>query len=178
LFGSVASLFTQFVSGYTGANPDRRGRGIQDKPLWSMLELQELLDEWLIAFWANRPHDGLRDPVHPGRAFSPNQMHAALVETASYVPVALGASDYIELLPARWRAVNAYGIKIDRRTYDSSELDPLRGQGSGVPGHHGQWEIHHDPYDVSRIYLRGPQGWITVFWRHLDRVPVPFGDLA
>jgi transposase InsO family protein len=178
LFGSVASLFTQFVSGYTGSGPDRRGRTVGDKPLWSMLELQDLLDEWLIAFWQNRPHDGLRDPVHPGQAFSPNQMYAALVEAAGYVPVALEASDYIELLPARWRAVNAYGIKIDHRTYDCPALDPLRGQRSGVARGKGLWEIHHDPYDVSRIYLRGPQGWITVFWRHLDRVPVPFGDLA
>ena len=178
LFGSVASLFAQFVSGYTGSGPDRRGRMVEGRPLWSMLELQDLLDEWLIAFWQNRPHDSLRDPVHPGQAFSPNQMYAALVETAGYVPVALGADDYIELLPPRWRAVNAYGIKIDRRTYDSPDLNPLRGQRSGVTGRQGLWEIHHDPYDVSRIYVRGPQGWITVFWRHLDRVPVPFGDLA
>jgi putative transposase len=105
-------------------------------------------------------------------------MYAALVETAGYLPVALQADDYIELLPPRWRAINAYGIKIDRRTYDSPELNPLRGQGSAVTRRRGLWEIHHDPYDVSRIYVRGPQGWLTVFWRHLDRVPVPFGDLA
>ena len=178
LFGSVASLFAQFVSGYTGSNPDRRGRDLTDKPLWSMLELQELLDEWLIAFWQNRPHDGLRDPTQPARAFSPNQMYAALVESAGYVPVALKADDYIELLPARWRAINAYGIKVDRRTYDSDGLNPLRQQRSGVSGHKGLWEVHHDPYDVSRIFLRGPDGWITVFWRHLHRVPAPFGELA
>ena len=44
LFGSVASLFAQFVSGYTGSNPDRRGRMVEGRPLWSMLELQDLLD--------------------------------------------------------------------------------------------------------------------------------------
>ena len=53
-----------------------------------MAELQELLDEWLVAFWLNRPHDGLRDPEHPGRAFTPNEKYAALVEAAGYVPVA------------------------------------------------------------------------------------------
>ena len=26
--------------------------------------------------------------------------------------------------------------------------------------------------------MRGPGGWITCYWRHLDRVPVPFGELA
>ena len=56
-----------------------------------MLELQELLDEWLIACWQNRPHDGLRDPEHPGRMFTPNEKYAALVEAAGYVPVALSA---------------------------------------------------------------------------------------
>jgi transposase InsO family protein len=177
-FGSVGSLFCQFASGYAGRSPDRRGRHVEDQPLWSMAEMQELLDEWLIALWLNRPHDGLRDPEHPGRAFTPNEKYAALVEAAGYVPVALGPGDYIELLPAAWRAVNAYGIKLSRRSYDSEELNPLRLQPSGIREKKGLWEIRHDPYDVSRIHVRGPGGWITVFWKHLDRAPVPFGELA
>jgi transposase InsO family protein len=176
--GSVASLFCQFASGYTGRNPDRRGRHVEDQPLWSMAELQGLLDEWLVALWLNRPHDGLRDPEHPGRAFTPNEKYAALVEAAGYVPVALGPDDYIELLPAAWRAVNAYGIKLNRRSYDGETLNPLRLQPSGVREKKNLHEIRHDPYDVSLIHLRGPDGWITVFWKHLDRAPVPFGELA
>ena len=96
------------------------------------MELQGLLDEWLIACWQNRPHDGLRDPAAPGRAFTPNEKYAALVQAAGYVPVALSAGDYIELLPATWRAINAYGVKISHRIYDSEELNPFRGQRSGV----------------------------------------------
>ena len=177
-FGSVASLFCQFASGYAGRSPDRRGRHVEDQPLWSMAELQELLDEWLVAFWLNRRHDGLRDPEHPGRAFTPNEKYAALVEAAGYVPVALGPDDYIELLPASWRAVNAYGIKLARRSYDSEELNPLRLQPSGVREKKNLHEVRRDPYDVSRIHVRGPDGWITVFWKHLDRAPLPFGELA
>jgi transposase InsO family protein len=177
-FGSVASLFCQFASGYTGRSPDRRGRHVEDQPLWSMAELQELLDEWLVAFWLNRRHDGLRDPGHPGRAFTPNEKYAALVEAAGYVPVALGPDDYIELLPASWRAVNAYGIKLARRSYDSEKLNPLRLQPSGVREKKNLHEVRRDPYDVSRIHVRGPDGWITVFWKHLDRAPLPFGELA
>jgi len=177
-FGSVASLFCQFASGYAGRSPDRRGRHVEDQPLWSMAELQELLDEWLVAFWLNHPHDGLRDPEHPGRAFTPNEKYAALIEAAGYVPVALSGDDYIELLPAGWRKVNAYGIKLARRSYDSEELNPLRLQPSGISEHGGRWEIRHDPYDVSKIHVRGPDGWITVFWKHLDRAPLPFGELA
>jgi transposase InsO family protein len=177
-FGSVGSLFCQFASGYTGRSPDRRGRHVEDQPLWSMAELQELLDEWLVALWLNRPHDGLRDPEHPGRAFTPNEKYAALVEAAGYVPVALGPDDYTELLPVSWRAVNAYGIKLNRRSYDSEQLNPLRLQPSGVREKKNLYEVRHDPYDISRIHVRGPDGWITVFWKHLDRAPVPFGELA
>ena len=68
----------------------------------------------------------------PGRAFTPNEKYAALAETSGYVPVALSAGDYIELLPATWRAINAYGVKISYpRTYDDEELNPLRLQRSG-----------------------------------------------
>ena len=180
MLGSVATLFAQFVAGYTGSNTERRGRKVADGPLWSMLALQELLDEWLISAWQNRPHDGLRDPASPGRAFSPNEKYAALVEAAGYVPVALSAQDYIELLPARWQAINAYGIRIKYRTYDDEALNPLRRQRSGIKEKKDLWEVHHDPYDVSRVWVRNhlDGGWITAFWKHLRRVPMPFGELA
>jgi putative transposase len=87
----------------------------------------------------------LRDPLHPGRAFTPNEKYAALTETAGNVPLALSPDDHVELLPATWRAVNAYGIKISRRVYDGTELNPLRMQHSGVTRRKGLWDIHHDP---------------------------------
>ena len=176
---SVASLFAQFVSGYLGRSPEFRGRHADSEPLWPLTELQELLDEWLVG-WQNRPHDGLRDPAAPGRAFTPNEKYAALVEAAGYVPVALSAGDYIELLPATWRAINAYGVKVSHRVYDSEELNPFRGQRSGVTARQNLWEIHRDPYDVSRIWVRNhwDGGWITVFWKHLSTAPAPFGELA
>jgi putative transposase len=42
------------------------------------------------------------------------------------------------------------------------------------------WEIHRDPYDVSRIWVRNhwDGGWITVFWKHLSAAPAPFGEMA
>ena len=99
MLGSVATLFAQYVSGYTGRSAEYRGRGTEDSAVWSLPELQDLLDQWIIAYWQNRPHDGLRDPLHPGRAFTPNEKYAALIETAGYVPLALSAGDHIELLP-------------------------------------------------------------------------------
>jgi hypothetical protein len=180
MLGSVATMFAQYVSGYTGRSPEYRGRRTEEKAVWSLPELQDLLDQWIIAEWQNRPHDGLRDPLHPGRAFTPNEKYAALTETAGYVPLALSPDDHVELLPATWRAVNAYGIKISRRIYDGAELNPLRMQHSGVTARKGLWEVHYDPYDISRVWVRDHWngGWITVFWTQLHRVAAPFGELA
>ncbi|WP_031223477.1 Mu transposase C-terminal domain-containing protein [Streptomyces roseochromogenus] len=179
MLDSVGTLFAQFVAGYTGRSTDHRGRHLEKQPLWSLPELQELLDEWLVAKWQNREHDGLRDPLHPGRSFTPNEKYAALVEACGSVPVALSAEDYIELLPSTWRAVNDYGIRIKRRTYDGPDL--IRRQHSGVTEKKGLWEVHYDPYDISRIWVRNHHGqgeWIEATWKHLRHTPVPFGELA
>ncbi|WP_146065895.1 TnsA-like heteromeric transposase endonuclease subunit [Streptomyces sp. SM13] len=179
MLDSVGTLFAQFVAGYTGRSTDHRGRNLEKQPLWSLPELQELLDEWLVATWQNREHDGLRDPLHPSRSFTPNEKYAALIEACGYVPVALSAEDYIELLPSTWRVVNDYGIRIKRRTYDAPGL--IRRQHSGVAEKKGLWEVHHDPYDISRIWVRNHHGegeWIEATWKHLRHTPVPFGELA
>ncbi len=119
-FGSINTLFAQHVAGYTGPNVTRRGAGIE--AAWTIGELQDLLDEWLMVGWANRPHDALRDPAFPSRPVSPNDRYAALVSAAGYLPLTLTGSDYLELLPVSWRAINAYGIRIDYRTYDAPEF--------------------------------------------------------
>ena len=61
-----------------------------------------------------------------------------------------------------------------------TKLNPMRRQPSGIKEKKDLWEIHHDPYDVSRIWVRDTEGggWVTAFWKHLHRAPVPFGELA
>ena len=64
-FGSINTLFCQHVAAYTGSNPTPRGERRRREPHGRMPELQDLLDEWLIAGWQHRPHDSLRDPYFP-----------------------------------------------------------------------------------------------------------------
>jgi transposase InsO family protein len=177
-FNSVDTLFAQYVAGYLGNSVENRGEKAEQAAVWSMIELQELLDEWIVTAWQNRPHDGLRDPLTPGRALTPNEKYAALVETAGYVPVPLTNADYIELLPATWRAISSPGIKIKHRKYDAKALNPYRHQHSGVTAKKGLWEVHRDPYDVSRVWVRNHHdgGWIQATWTHLKTAPRPFGE--
>jgi putative transposase len=172
---AVKTLFAQHVAGYTGANPTLRGRGTTGE--WTIDELQDLLDEWLI-HWQHRPHDALRDPYQPRRMLSPNEKYAALVAAAGYLPITLTGEDYLELLPVKRRQINDYGIRIDHRTYDCDDLGPLRRQHSGDTAHRGLWEVHYDPYDVSQVFVRTRNGWITVPWTHLPMVAAPFADFT
>ncbi|MFE6749979.1 Mu transposase C-terminal domain-containing protein [Kitasatospora purpeofusca] len=178
--GSVATMFAQYVAGYTGRSAEMRGKDPGAQAAWSIHELQELLQEWVVAVWQTRPHDGLRDPLMPDRPLSPNEKYAALVSATGYIPVALSAEEYIQLMPREWRVIGPSGVRINNRTYDARELGPYRRQPSGAGPDGRLWEVHYDPYDISYVWVRNHRetGWITATWRHLRTSPVPMGELV
>ena len=177
-FQSINSLFCQYVSGYVGRDVTRRGSQVDSEAVWSLAQLQELFDEWVL-HWQRRHHEGLLSP-DSGRAVSPNEMYSVLVSAAGYLPLMLTGEDYLELLPAHWRTINDYGVRIDRRTYDDAGLNPYRRQHSGVAARNGAWEVRYDPYDLSQVFIRNHHdgGWIRAAWTHLPMVSAPFADFT
>lgn len=175
---SIGTLFAQYVTGYLGSSVERRGKNAEHQAVFSLLEIQDLLDEWIVTGWQNRPHDGLRDPFTPSRVMTPNEKYAALLTVSGYVPVPFGAEDYLELMPAETRVINSYGIKMRHRVYDTADLNPYRGQKSGMKALKDLWEVRYDPYDAGCVWIRNHHdgGWITAYWRQLSASPVPFGD--
>jgi hypothetical protein len=179
-FASINTLFCQHVAGYLGSNVTRRGADVDPERCFTVAQLQELFDEWVIAGWQSRPHQGLRHPLVPGHVLCPNEMYAAQVAIAGYLPVPLGEDDFLELLPALWRTVNEYGISINRRTYDSSALNPLRRVPSGIAAQGDRWEVHYDPYDVTRIWVRDHRAgkWVAADWTHKAMIGQPFAEFT
>ncbi|MEV4441860.1 transposase [Streptomyces sp. NPDC049577] len=182
-FSSIKTLFVQHVAGYTGAHTGERGQDTEDEAVWTLAQLAELLQEWIVCGWQVREHDGLRHPMMPRRALSPNEMWAALVAVCGYVPVPLGREDYIELMPVKRQKINDYGIRIDYRTYDHKVLNLYRGERSSAAD--GLWEIHYDPHDPGQVWVRlpardCPQGdrWEPVSWIHHTLVNAPFTDFT
>lgn len=177
-FDALNTLFAQYVAGFVGRSVDRRGTAEATAPVWSMAELQALLDEWIIAVWQNRPHNGLRHPAAPAKALTPNERYAIAIDSCGFVHTPITAEDYIELLPFAWRQINTYGIQISHRRYDAVGLNPYRRRHSGVTAQHGLWEVHFDPYDLSRVWVRNhlDGGWIQAAWTHLSSALVPFGE--
>ncbi len=120
-FASINTLFCQHVAGYTGRDTTRRGPDVAEDALWTVAQMQELFDEWVVVCWQNRPHEGLSHTGGEGRGLSPNEMYAACVGISGYVPLPLAGDDYIELLPTAFRTVNDYGLTKEalfERTHD------------------------------------------------------------
>ncbi|PAN02077.1 transposase [Streptomyces sp. Alain-F2R5] len=183
-FSSINTLFVQHVAGYTASHTGERGKDPAGEAVWALAQLAEMFQEWIICGWQGREHDGLRHPMMPRCALSPNEMWAALVAVCGYVPVPLGREDYIELMPVKRQKINDYGIRIDYRTYDHKALNPHRGERS--PAGDGLWEIHYDPHAPGQIWVRLPNpsqaqqrwSWETVPWIHHTLVTAPFTDFT
>ncbi|RPE28036.1 DDE-type integrase/transposase/recombinase [Kitasatospora cineracea] len=176
-FGSMNTLLWQYVPGYTGSNVTQRGTDIEQHACYSVAQLQELLDEWLV-HWHHRPHGGLRHPALPKAPLTPMQMWDALVAVAGHVPVPFTGRDYLELLPVRWQVIHDHGIRLEHRTYDADLLGPYRGQPSTVTARGGRWEVHHNPHDLRQIWIRLPgyDHLVEIPWIHRDHVHQPFDD--
>ncbi|WP_439678137.1 transposase [Embleya sp. MST-111070] len=173
-FRAIGSGFSQYVAGHVGPDITQRGAAASGDACWSLAQLRELLDEWVVVGWQERVHDALRHPMMPGVTVSPNEMWAALVAVTGHVPVPLQMGDYVELLETRWQAINDYGIRFGYRTYDHRGLNGHRRRRSTRADKGGRWEVHHDPYDPSRVWVRLPEGWLEVPWVHAGAVRSPF----
>ena len=51
-FASINTLFCQHVASYTGSNPTLRGTDATGA--WTLPELQDLLDEWLLSVFTDQ----------------------------------------------------------------------------------------------------------------------------
>lgn len=177
VFASINSGFTQYLAGYVGPNVVRRGTDPGAEAFWTLTEVQNLLDLWIVATWQNRPHEGLRHPAMPRRDLTPNEMYAALASVAPSANVVLERDDFISLLPVAYRAIQPYGINFEGLHYDGAGLHPYRGTKSGLPAPaSGKWEVRYDPYRLPTIFVRDHHKgcWIEAEWTMTKQTLAPF----
>ncbi|QCB97633.1 transposase [Arthrobacter sp. PAMC25564] len=58
---SIGTLFAQYVTGYLGSSVERRGKNAEGQAVFSLPEIQDLLDEWIVTGWQNRHHEERRN---------------------------------------------------------------------------------------------------------------------
>jgi hypothetical protein len=153
-FGSIKSLFSQFLPGYTGKDLTHRGKNVAGERLWRIDQINDFLQQWIALGWQQRPHSELRNPFLPSMPpRTPNQMFAAHVASSGYVPLRLSAEDRLRLLPTAWVQVTDKGIRLNNRTYDNRALNGYRNARSGWPGKGQRWPVRYHPHQPEKVWL-------------------------
>jgi len=150
MFGTINTMFTQYLAGYVGRGVEFRGENVDRRPdLLDVYAVQELFHDWVLNVWQNKPHDSLRDPLHPSVHFSPNQMAAAAAATAGTIDIPLSRNQYLALLPSTKKALTTTGLRHANHFYDSPELHQFRGREKSMV-------LHYDPYNPSVVWAKAP----------------------
>lgn len=106
-FGSVAEQFAQYLRSHVGRSVEHRGKDDAPHPPPTLLQAQELLDDWIAVHWMHRPHDGLRDPLRPSRALTPMETVTLLRQITPDLVIPFGREEYISLLPREDRTIRS-----------------------------------------------------------------------
>lgn len=168
-FGSLATLFVQYLNGYTGRSPEFRGYRVEDEGIMDIFALHELLDDWLMQTWNHRPHAGLKDRLDPSVALTPFQMYLQASKLTSNLETTLTRDDYIAMLPTVYRKVTDTGVVVHYREFDAGALNPLRHQRSANARRKGKHAVKLDPYNPLFAWVEDPAGgWIECTVRDID----------
>lgn len=152
-FHTMKTRFVQYLEGFTGGSVEQRGRDEPTDRALAVSQLQELLEDWVAIEWQNRPHEGLTDPMLPGRALTPNEMFRAYRRLAPELHVPFGLNEFIGFLPAKTCALQDYGVNHNNRVYNSKRLTELRAVGAGGEGVTRRCVIRHDPHNPLYVWV-------------------------
>ncbi|MFJ3490611.1 hypothetical protein [Leifsonia aquatica] len=174
-FGSIASIFLQYLDGYIGRSPEHRGYKVDEQALLDIFALHEAFDDWLLKFWNHRTHKGLSDPMFPTVKLTPYEAYLRNTDLTNQLATTLTRDDYIRLLPMKHHVIGTTGVAMNGRYYDSPLLNDLRHTKSGDPRHGGKWRVHWDPYNGTYVWVLGPDGqWIECISRDQAAIYEPF----
>ncbi|HIW91251.1 MAG TPA: DDE-type integrase/transposase/recombinase [Candidatus Corynebacterium avicola] len=178
-FRGLRTGFVQHLAGYVGPTVVQRGKDPSEQAVWTMAEVQNLMDMWVVGVYQNRSQEGLRIAAMPKRKLTPNEMYAALATVAPQAAVTFERDDYIALLPVVYRSIQPYGVNFDGLHYSAPELAEYRGMSSGLPAPaSGKWEVRYDPHRMNRIWVRDhvKGRWIEAQWVMNAQVAAPFSQ--
>lgn len=172
-FGSVAEQFAQYLRSHVGRSVEHRGKDDAPHPPPTLLQAQELLDDWIAVHWMHRPHDGLRDPLRPSRALTPMETVTLLRQITPDLVIPFGREEYISLLPREDRTIQDYGVNIGRRRYSSRRLRDIVAVTPNAAGR--KWTIRRDPFNLYTVWLEYGEEFIPLHWKAGD-AEMPFRD--
>lgn len=176
-FHTIKTHFTQYLHGYTSGNIESRGEKVASEAVLDLDVVRELFDRWVAVIYQNKRHRGLVDPINPDQRHSPNSMFAASMEISGHFVLAWEEEDFISLMPRETRTVQADGVEINKRKYDSPHLTLLRGKKT-ANGEGKSVDVHYDPNDLNRVWVRAANdSWIECTWKRQEGLSRPMERL-
>ena len=178
-FRTIRQSLLENLPGYKGPDVWSRGERVEEAAYYFLEEIEEIFARWVVCYWQDRPHDGLRLPGEPRATMSPNEMYELGLATAGFVAVPPSQDLYYELLPIAWRRIVHDGTSVAGLRYDGDALNEHRNRDSNYGGtRRGKWPVRYDPRDHSRVYFRDSQegGWHGLRWIDAPTNIRPFGD--
>lgn len=176
-FRTLGEQLLAALPGYKGPDVHSRGADPEGCTYFFLDELEQVIREWIVEIYHQRPHAGLVDAQVPGLPLSPAEMFAAGLARAGRLRVPTHPGLVFDFLPTVWRTIQHYGVEVHGLRYNGAALTPYRNRTSPFTGvHRGKWPLRYDPDDVSRVYFQDPADhrWHTLAWEHASEVAVPF----
>lgn len=181
-FQTLETSFVQYLPGYIGGDPSKKGDTTRDKHL-TLDMFRALLDDWLMSEYHQNPHEGLRHPTRPTVRISPLAKAAQATSDIAQFRTPLTQEMYKALLPTEYRVIGATGVKVGTVEFDSVELHPFRYRKSSDPRNKGKWPVKVDPYNPRIVWVEVAPGRLIEChergseYRHLQPQFEPAGDL-
>lgn len=174
----VQSLFDS----YKGADATNHPRGIESLTEFRRGDLEDLLWEWIIEVYHNRPHRELIEQHGPNGPTTPAQVYYSHLRNGGTIQQSTDPYQYISFLQSARARVADYGLRVNRRVYNCPDVTALRQHmQAGVGSEARDLHVRFDPYDVTRIFARHPAHgrWLCIPLVSHDRGTVaPYSDLA
>lgn len=142
---------------YHGASAANFPKDATEHAVLTCLDLQDLLWTYLLEVYMHAPHEGLRrvhrrhEPVSPAGILHHYLSHGGTIDAPT------DPWRYLSFLTTRECAINDYGIRIDNRIYNSTDVLAIRSyyqRGAGMRARTAT--VYYDRYDVTRVYLKHP----------------------
>jgi len=174
----IVEAVHRVLAGVESALPVHKGANVLNRPAELELavpirpqDLQDMLWEYIIDIYSHEEHRALTEAHGSDRPLSPAMVWSEYVTNYGQLDRPADPWVYLKGLERATRLLSPAGLRLNKVTYNSSELQELRSvvmSGIGAPARH--LTVFFDRLDLTRIFLVHPveRRWMVVP-RALDR---------
>lgn len=156
------------TAGGKGESANNHPTDAEGGALLSPADLEDVLWEYILSVYHERPHRGLRDGTGREADLSPRAAFDAYITAGGTVRVPDDPYRFIEFLSTQKCALNDYGLNVDRRRYGSVQIVALKKhmqRGIGLPPK--TLTVYYDPHASDVVFARHP---VTREWMAIPRI--------